>query len=92
MSIILTILFTCLSLLTSAAPSDPPLPSNNRVAAPPAPVFLDPFEVSVKKKEVGKIWSPKVYFSSQRIHTEGEKPDLWNREWYQKMKRDHESR
>lgn len=50
-------------------------------------IFLDVFEVKVKKNDPGLIWEPKIFLSSQAIPFEvSDGPEAWNGAWFEKMK------
>lgn len=50
-------------------------------------IFLDVFEVKVKKNDPGLIWEPKIFLSSQAIPFEvSDSPEAWNGAWFEKMK------
>lgn len=54
---------------------------------PEEAIFLDVFEVKVKKHDPGLIWQPKIFFSSQAIPFEvGDGPQDWNLAWFEKTK------
>jgi hypothetical protein len=50
-------------------------------------IFLDVFEVKVKKPDPGLMWQPKMFFSSQAIPFEvDDGPEEWHGAWFEKVK------
>ncbi len=48
-------------------------------------IFLEPFEVFVKKKDLGIQWEPPLYLSSQFVGFKKEEgPKEWNSAWHDK--------
>ena len=55
-------------------------------------IFLDVFEVKVKKEDTGLRWDPKFYVFSQNIgFDEKDDPKKWTVEWYREIRDDADS-
>lgn len=61
--------------------------SSTTTVVPEKVIFLDVFEVKVKKRDPGLIWQPRIFFSSQAIPFEvDDGPDEWSGAWFEKAK------